>query len=230
MCDICHAFAIFHPGHNVVRFLNLYIAQRQQTPPKRSSMLGEVVTNTRRLCEFVTNPFGNEQKARELLAEIEGRDLSAIEFARGEFYFQIAFYFVALQAVGAALVDSSVRNAFLNQLHERVRAFYACATSPVSLAEFTASSAERDLIEVALRRMPCAPAPADAASKLVLFDLVGMPRLAQYRQLATADFGALAQLLLLHYGGRPYHPVVIEVVADLLATNYIIAREIVDSS
>jgi hypothetical protein len=64
-----------------------------------------------------------------------------------------------------------------------------------------------------------------------MFDRIGMLRLEQYRQLAGKDrFGALAQLLLLHYDGRPHHPVVIDVVADLLATNYIIACEIVESS
>src|SRR5262249_23305533 len=160
---------------------------------------------TRLLREFVTNPFGNEQKARELLAEIEGRELSAIEFARGEFCFQVAFYSVALRAVDAAFVDSSLRNAFLYQLHDRIRAFYPPTVPPESLAEFTVSSAEHGLIEAALHGMRCASASTDAASKLVLFDLVGMPRLAQYRQLASTDFGALAQLLLLHYGGRPYH-------------------------
>jgi len=194
------------------------------------------VISTSLLREFITNPFGNKQKARELLAEIEGRELSAIELARGEFCFQVAFYFVALRAVDSTIVDLSARRAFLCQLHEQVRAFYAHDASPVSVAELSATPVERERIEVALRRMPGAPAATDAApnptpaAKLVLFDLVGMPRLEQYWHLVGEDFGALAQLLLLHHGDRPYHPVVTEVITDLLATNYIIACEIVGSS
>jgi len=189
------------------------------------------VINTSLLREFITNPFGNEQKARELLAEIEGRPLSADELARGEFCFQVAFYFLALRAIDANIDDASVRKVFLHQLHERVRAFYAGAASPVGLGEQPAAPAGRD--RVAVRLVTDEPGPADAAAsaKLALFERVGMPRLEQYRQLAGNDrFGALAQLLLLHYGARPYHPVIIEVVADLLATSYIIASEIVGSS
>jgi hypothetical protein len=79
------------------------------------------------LCEFVTNPFGNEGKARELLAEIEGRDLSDAELKRGQFSFQIALYFVALLAIEANVADPSVRKTFLSEMHDRIRAFHAGA-------------------------------------------------------------------------------------------------------
>jgi len=198
---------------------------------------GDAVINTSLLREFITNPFGDEQKARELLTEIEGHELSAAELARGEFCFQVAFYFVVLRAIDATIADPSVRKAFLSQLHERLRAFYARDTRPVSCTELAAAPAERERIEVALRQAFDEPAPANAIPeptptvKLALFDLVGMPRLEQYQLLAGEDrFRALAQLLLLHYGARPYHPMVIDVVADLLAANYTIACEIVGSS
>src|SRR5438477_8554861 len=95
------------------------------------------------LCELITNPFGNEDKARELLAEIEGRDLSAAELERGQFSFQIAFYFVALLAIEASIADPSVGTAFLHQLHDRIRAFYARAASRLRFPELIVSSAER---------------------------------------------------------------------------------------
>jgi hypothetical protein len=79
------------------------------------------------LCEFVTNPFGNEGKARELLSEIEGRDLSDAELERGQFSFQIALYFVALLAVEANIADPSVRKTFLSEMHDGIRAFHAGA-------------------------------------------------------------------------------------------------------
>jgi len=34
------------------------------------------MTNANLLCEFLTNPFGDEQKARELLSEIDNRPVS----------------------------------------------------------------------------------------------------------------------------------------------------------
>src|SRR5215471_18921023 len=83
------------------------------------------------LCEFVTNPFGNEGKARELLSEIEGREVADAKLARGQFSFQIALYFVALLAIEANIGDASVRRTFLGQMHERIRAFYAGAASTV---------------------------------------------------------------------------------------------------
>jgi hypothetical protein len=90
-------------------------------------MTGDTMIAAKLLCEFVTNPFGNEGKARELLAEIEGRDLSDAELERGQFSFQIALYFVALLAVEANIADPSVRKTFLSEMHDRIRAFHAGA-------------------------------------------------------------------------------------------------------
>src|SRR5262249_59003112 len=91
------------------------------------------------LCEFVTNPFGNEGKARELLSEIEGRELSDAELERGQFSFQIALYFVALLAVEANIADASVRKTFLSEMHDRIRAFHSGAASSVCVPEVIVS-------------------------------------------------------------------------------------------
>ena len=48
-----------------------------------------------KLREFLTNPFGGEQKVRALLCAIENRPVSDAEFARGLFCFQVASYFLA---------------------------------------------------------------------------------------------------------------------------------------
>jgi hypothetical protein len=190
------------------------------------------------LCELITNPFGNEDKARELLSEIEGRDLSAAELERGQFSFQTAFYFVALLAIEASIADPSVRTAFLHQLHDRIRAFYARAASRVSFPGLIVSPAERASIEAALGRRLGGPDQDDGAASpvrttaLELFDLIGLRRLFEYRA-ATSNanggdqFHMLAQQLLFHCSGRGHHTVVVATIADLLLANYNIASEIV---
>jgi hypothetical protein len=175
------------------------------------------------LCEFVTNPFGNAGKARELLSELEGRELSDAELERGQFSFQIALYFVALLAIEANIADATVRRTFLGQMHERIRAFYAGAASTVLIGELMAShSGGVD---------GGAPIPA---TTLALFDLVGWRRLFEYRDAIKGSnpgdgFYILAQRVLLHYRGRTHHPVVVATIAELLLADYNIASQIVSS-
>jgi hypothetical protein len=176
------------------------------------------------LCEFVTNPFGNEGKARELLSEIEGRELSDAELERGQFSFQIALYFVALLAIESSIADASVRRTFLGQMHERIRAFYARAASPVLVRELMVSP--RDCIGGGPATM--------TTTRLALFDLVGWRRLFEYRDALKGanpgdGFYILAQRVLLHYSGCRQHPVVVATIAELLLANYNIACQIVNS-
>src|SRR5215471_12135209 len=174
------------------------------------------------LCEFVTNPFGNEGKARELLSEIEGRELSDAELERGQFSFQVALYFVALLAIEANIADASVRRTFLGQMHERIRAFYAAST--VLIRELMVSPSDS---------MGGCAAPMTATA-LVSFDLVGWRRLFEYRDAIKGSnpgdgFYILAQRVLLHYSGLRHHPVVVATIAELLLANYNIASQIVSS-
>jgi hypothetical protein len=190
------------------------------------------------LCEFVTNPFGDERKAHELLTEIGGRDLSDAELAGGHFSFEIAFYFVALLAIDASIEDPSVRATFLTQLHDRIRATYAGATSTACLPELVLSPTEREHMNAALRRESPGPEGAEpdvalpTVTKSALFDLIGLRRLFEYRAAISGHGGGdrfllLARQLLLHCSGRTPDAVVVTTIADLLMANYNIAAEIV---
>src|SRR6476620_7940300 len=77
------------------------------------------------LCEFLTNPFGNVEQARELLSQIESRSINDTELERGEFCFQIAFYFLACLAIAAHITDPISQKSCINRLYDRVRRFYA---------------------------------------------------------------------------------------------------------
>jgi len=188
------------------------------------------------LCEFTTNPFGDQQKARELLSEIERRDLSDAELARAEFSFQIAFYFLALLAIEANVDDRSVQRSFLFPLHDRIRAFHARTLSPIGLDQLLASSSERDQIEIALRQELDGSGgdiiSQTIATRLTMFDLAGVRRIDGYHEAISRAsgrdrFSVLAERVLFDYGARGYHPVVVATVADLLSANYNIASEIV---
>jgi hypothetical protein len=196
----------------------------------------------RLLCEFVTNPFGDERKARELLTEVEGHDLSDAELTSGHFSFEIAFYFVALLAIDAGIDDPAVRITFLKQLHERIRATYARATSTISLADLFLSSTEREQMATALHSKSPAPEGTEpnaesttkpaSVTKSALFDRIGLRRLFEYRAAITGHGGGdrfllLARQLLLHCSDRAHHAVVVTTIADLLMANYNIAAEVV---
>jgi hypothetical protein len=190
------------------------------------------------LCEFVANPFGDERKARELLSEIEGRDLSNAEIERGQFSFQVALHCLALLAIEANVADRSVRTTFLIQMEDRIRAFYARTASSVRFDDFIVSPDERDTINAVLRAESDMPegggASATNVTRLALFDLVNMRRLCEYHDAINRSkdgdgFRVLAQRVLYHYSGRTHHPVVVATIADLLAADYNIVSEIVTS-
>jgi hypothetical protein len=188
------------------------------------------MTGSNLLCEFITNPFEDEEEARELLSEIDHRPLSGADLERGLFCFQIAFYFLACLAITARIEDPSLQKTLIDRLHDRVRGFYACKKLRVQLCELVVSPAERDLSIAAL----CQPHDqsggagidtAAATTMLALFDLVAAHRLREYvdaigRSSRPGKLYLVAEQLLFHYGARTYHPRAIAVVADFLAVNY----------
>jgi hypothetical protein len=200
--------------------------------------------STNLLCEFLTNPFGDEQKARELLSEIDNRPLSDTEFERGLFCFQIAFYFLACLAITARIEDPSLQTISIDQLNDRVRAFYARKKLQVQLCELVVSPAERDRGIAILGQQPdqlggagidATPAATTlATTMLALFDLVVAHRLREYvdaigRSSRPRKLYLVAEQLLFHYGAKTYHPAAVAVIADLLAVNYNAASAIVVS-
>jgi hypothetical protein len=189
------------------------------------------MTRTNLLCEFFTNPFGDEQKVRELLSEIDNRLPSDAELERGLFCFQIAFYFLACLAITARIEDSSHQKTSIDQLNDRARAFYARRTSQVQFSELVVSPAERDLVTAVLRQQldqsgaTGIDVTPPATTMLALFDLVVVHRLREYvdaigRSDRPRKLDLVAEQLLFHYGAKTYHPAAVAVIADLLAVNY----------
>src|ERR1700752_1848833 len=135
------------------------------------------MTSTNLLCEFLTNPFEVDQKARELLSEIDNRPLSDVELERGLFCFQIAFFFLACLAITARVEDSAHQKQSIHWLHDRVRAFYARNKLPVHLFELVVTPAERERGISLLREQPDQlggagiDATPPATTMLALFDL-----------------------------------------------------------
>jgi hypothetical protein len=190
------------------------------------------------VCEYLTNPFGNVEQARELLSEIEGRSVYDAELERGEFCFQIAFYFLACLAIAAHVDNPLLQKSCINQLYDRVRAGYACTDLKVKFSDFIVAAAEqnqfvtglRDLLEKADERH--GDISRVVITKLGLFDLVGLRRLYEYQDVlglpnSGLRFYLVAVQLLLHYGGRMYHPTVVAATADLLSANYNILSKVV---
>ena len=175
------------------------------------------MTSTNLLCEFLTNPFGDEQKARELLSEIDNRPLSDTELERGLFCFQIAFYFLACLAITARVEDPSLQKTSIDQLNDRARAFYARNKLQVQLCDFVVSPAERDRGIAILRPQPDQPGGAGidatpaattlATTMLALFDLVVAHRLREYvdaigRSDRPRKLDLVAEQLLFLYGAK----------------------------
>jgi hypothetical protein len=187
--------------------------------------------DTNLLCEFLINPFGDEQKARELLSQIDNRPLTDAELERGLFCFQIAFYFLACLAITARIEDSSLQKASIDQLNDRVRAFYARRESQVQFSKFLVSPAERDrfiavlsqqLDQSAGTRVDAMP---PATTTLALFDFVVVHRLCEYvdaigQSNLPGKLYLVAEQVLFHYGAKKYRPAAIGVIADFLAVNY----------
>jgi hypothetical protein len=189
------------------------------------------MTNTNLLCEFLTNPFGDEQKARELLSEIDNRPLSDAELERGLFCFQIAFYFLACLAITARIEGSSLQKKSIDQLNDRVRAFYARREPQVQFSKFVVSPAERDRFIAVLRQQldqsggTRVDAPPPATTMLALFDFVVVHRLCEYvdaigQSNRSRRLYLVAEQVLFHYGAKKYPPAAVVVIADLLAVNY----------
>jgi hypothetical protein len=198
------------------------------------------MTTTDLLCEFLTNPFADEQKARELLSDIDDRPPSDAELERGRFCFQIAFYFLACLTITVRIEDSSVQKKSIDRLHDRVRAFFARRESQVALSEFVVSPAERDRFMADLSQQldqPCGTrgdAAAPATTMLALFDFVVAHRLCEYvdaigRSNHPRNLDLVAERLLFHYGAKEYRPAAVAAIADLLAVNYNTASAIVVS-
>jgi hypothetical protein len=196
---------------------------------------------TRLLCDFLTNPFGDVQQAREFLAQIEGRSVSDTELDRGEFCFQIAFYFLACLAITAQIDDPLVQKGCLNGLYDRVREFYGRAGARASFSDLIVAADERDQFIAGLRELAekTGESRADpmrmSMTRLGLFDLVALRRLCEYHRVMgppnfQLTFYLVAEDLLLHYGGKKYSPAVVAVIADLLSANYNVLSKLVLSS
>ena len=65
------------------------------------------------------------KKSAKLLSEIDNRPLSDAELREVVFCFQIAFYFLACLAITARIEDASLQKKSIDQLNDRIRAFYA---------------------------------------------------------------------------------------------------------
>lgn len=198
------------------------------------------MTNTDLLCELLANPFGNEQTARELLSEIDGRPPSDVELERGLFCFQIALYFLACLTITAHIEDSSRQRKSIDRLNGRVRTFYARKESQVAFSELVVSPAERDQSMTALPQQSeeadasQGDPPAPPTTMLALFDLVAARRLCEYVDaIGQSDhprnLRLVAERVLFHYGAKEYHPAAIAAIADLLAARYSTASAIVVS-
>lgn len=206
----------------------------QQAPGEQPSV------SVNLLCEFLTNPFGNVQRARELLSQIEGRSLTDAELERGQFCFQIAFLFLACLAITAHMENSIIQKSCINRLYDRVRGFYARTGSTAKFSDVVVSASERDQFVAGLRELlektdeEHGDISRVTMTKLGLFDLVGLRRLCEYHgAMGPPDFRhafyLVAEQLLLHYGGKKYHPALVAMIADLLSANYNILSKIVVS-
>ena len=196
------------------------------------------MTNVDLLCDFLTNPFGDEQKARELLSEIDGHPPSDVELARGLFCFQIAFYFLACLTITTRIEEASLQKRSIDRLNDRVRAFYARRESQLAFAELVVSQAERDRFIAALglqsnqSESTGGDTPPLATTMLALFDVVVANRLCEYvdaigRSSHPRNLDPVAERVLFHYGAKEYRPGAVEAIADLLADKYNAASALV---
>src|SRR5262249_52821045 len=171
MCGFCNGRNFFQAGHSAGRMFCSDVANQQQEARalwRRNSMRSDVASadtgapgqqtarepsaaRTGLVSAFLTNPFGNEEPARGLLSEIEGRSIRDAELERGVFCFQIAFYYVASLAIADHVGDLLLRKSCINRLYDRVRGFYARMSSTVRFTDFIVAPAERDQFAGGLR-------------------------------------------------------------------------------
>jgi hypothetical protein len=194
--------------------------------------------NINLLCDFLANPFGNAEQARELLSQVVGRSVHDIELERGEFCFQIAFYFLACLAIAAHVDDPDLRKNCINGLYDRVRGYYGRTDVRVGFSDFIVAAPERDQLVGGLRELmeQAGEKHGDISqvvlTKLGIFDLVGVRRLHDYDGVLGAAnfqqrFYLVAERLLLHFAGKISHPAVVAVISDMLSANYNILSKIV---
>jgi hypothetical protein len=193
------------------------------------------------LFEFLTSPFGNAEQARELLSLIEGRSIYDTELERGQFCFQIAFYFLSCLAIAAHVDDPVLQKGCINRLYDRVRGFHACTDLTARFSDFIVAASERQQFATGLRELlqKTGERHGDisrvAITRLGIFDLVGLRRLYEYHGVmgppdSQLRFYLVAEELLLHFGGKAYHPSIVAVITDLLSANYNILSKIVLSA
>jgi hypothetical protein len=175
------------------------------------------------LCQFVIRPFPDEKKARELLSEIENRQLADIEFERWSFCLQIASYFLAWLAIKDQTADIALKKNMIDQLHDQIRAFFAHTPEKTKFSDFIVFPAEQDQFIATLRNQLKAPAidiSQLSTNKLTLFDFISIHRLKDYheamQQPKLYKFYAVAERVLLHYGAKKYQSPLILVVAMVL--------------
>ena len=190
------------------------------------------------LFDFLTNPFGNVDHARELLSQIERGSIDDTKLERGTFCFQIAFYFLACLAIAAHVDDPSLQKRWIHRLYDRVRNFYAGADLTAKFTDLIVAASERAQFGPGFRELldKAGEKHGDISqaviTKLGFFDLVGVRRLHEYHVVlglpdSPLRFYLVAGQLLLHYGGKGYDTAVVAVIADLLSANYDILSKIV---
>jgi hypothetical protein len=136
------------------------------------------------LCQFVIRPFPDEKKARELLSEIENRQLTDIEFERWSFCLQIASYFLAWLAITDQIADVALKKNMIDQLHNQIRAFFAQTLEQTKFSDFIVFPAERDQFIGAAQPIESAAIDISQLStnKLTLFDFISIHRLKDYHE------------------------------------------------
>jgi hypothetical protein len=190
------------------------------------------------LCDFITNPFGNIEQARELLSQIEGCSIDHTKLDRGTFCFQIAFYFLACLAIADHIDDPILQKSWIHRLYDRVRGFHAGTDLTARFSDFIVTASERTQFATGLRELLVKTGKQHddisqvVISKLGIFDLVGVRRLHEYHVVlglpdSPLRFYLVAEQVLLHFNGKECHTAVVAVIADLLSANYDILSKII---
>ena len=187
------------------------------------------MTSYNKLREFLTNPFGGEQKVRAVLCAIENRPVSDAEFARGLFCFQVASYFLARLAITAHIEDPLLREISAQQLHDQIRAAYCGTDLHTNCFDLIVAPGERDQFLADFVRQPADVGESRndsrlGVTKLAAIDLVSMRRLCEYRDAMDQpnnfhELYLVAEQVLFHYAAKKFDPIAVVVIAELLSEN-----------